>query len=221
MTLHITILTGGRPSLLERTLVSLERAAPKVVEDACVVALVNGKDDVALAALRGRAWVDRVYEHRDYRKGIGLAISMLMDLARLPSRGILLHLEDDWECSGGSWYDAGLEILHRHKDVGQVRLRRHVAASAVGGATSPYHMVTRRPLEWRQRSRQCLVAAAHYTFNPTLVRTDVATRIFPCASEFHAAQKFMRTRLLAAQLVPGAFRHTGGNNSLREKGGAP
>lgn len=221
MTLVLTILTGGRPALLERTLASVERSVPKLVESARVVALVNGKDDVALAALRGRAWVDHVHEHREYRHGIGAAISMLMDLARLPPSGILLHLEDDWECSPGTWYDAGLELLHRHRDIGQVRLRRHVERSCVGQATSSYHMVTRRPLDWQPRGRQCLVARAHYTFNPTLVRTELAKRIFPCASEFHAAQKFMRTHLLAAQLLPGAFRHTGGANSLREKEGAP
>lgn len=219
MTLVLTILTGGRPELLERTIASVERSAPAVVEQARVVALVNGDDEVSIATLRRRPWVDEIHEHRPFRLGIGEAISRLMSLVPLQERGTLLHLEDDWECSPGGWYEVGLDLLQRHKDIGQVRLRRHASMSAVGQATSRYHMVTRQPLDWQPRGKRCLVARAHYTFNPTLVRTEVARRIFPCDSEFHAAQKFHRTGLLAAQLLPGAFRHTGGSNSLRENGG--
>jgi hypothetical protein len=121
----------------------------------------------------------------------------------------LLHLEDDWETTT---LDAG--ALARAADVladptvGQVRLR-HRSEQVLDR-----HMVTRRPIVWTTGDRQRR-GDAHFTFNPGMVRADVADRVFPAVDEVDAQRRFLTTGLDVVQLEPGVFRHTGEFDSRR------
>lgn len=218
--LVITILTGGRPALLGRTLSSLERHSPQVLADARVVALVNGGDAPSVATVRERPWIDHVDTWEGDVMEIGAAVTRLWETAQLSEARYLFHLEDDWGCSG-AWYDAAKRIFAREPKVGQVRLRRDVPQSAVGHAVMRYHMVTGAPLHWEDRRAGHLryrVARAHLTFNPAVLRAELALGLFPCKSEQDAARKYHQTQLLVAQARPGAFGHLGtGELSLRER----
>lgn len=104
MTTVVTILTGGRPALLQKTVTSLALRAPGLVESARVVALVNGHDERATKLLGGLGWVDRVVRHdAPAMLPIGAAFSKLMDAAALPTAKYLFHLEDDWLCLNAGW----------------------------------------------------------------------------------------------------------------------
>lgn len=223
MNLLVTVLCGGRPKLLSRTLSSFASNAPEVAENARVVVLLNGDDPVSDRVLADCPWIDEVLRHCEGRLPIGKAISKLMDEAQVGRAEHLLHLEDDWNCLRGGWWPHALEVLRREKKVGQVRLRRWFSSAHPQQSVSRYHMLTRRVLKWQERrgsKGRYAVARAHFTFNPTVVPTSVAGRVYPCRDEMDAAHKFNCTRLLAAQLLPGAFAHLGvGDLSLREKTG--
>ena len=223
--LAITILTGNRPALLKRTLLSIEERCPTLVAESHAVVLVNGADPQTLKIVERTKWLKDVHVRQNEGQEIapiGTAISELM--ARVPEHvEHVLHLEDDWEFLGTSnaFYERAKWILRRHPEVGQVRLRRHVSQSVVGQRTSRYHMVTKRLIHWRT-NRASLgfdyeIGDAHLTFNPTLVRRPMLDTLFPCEGERDAASKFLSTRSMVAQLLPGEFRHIGDKDSLRER----
>jgi glycosyltransferase involved in cell wall biosynthesis len=210
--LGIGLLTGGRLSLLRRTIDSLLRQCPGLLEESVVVALLNGDDPETAAFLEGLPFIDEQLRHGPGVLPIGAATSLLMEtLARRPEIGTILHLEDDWvaQGEGAGWLERGRRILDEMPGVGQVRLR-HAEEKVL-----TRHMVTGRPLCWERRQGFLLAASAHFTFNPSLIRAAEVPAVFPCGSETEAQRRFLKTGLATAQLLPGVFRHTGGEQSRR------
>jgi len=78
-----------------------------------------------------------------------------------------------------------------------------------------HHMVTRRTIRWERRPGFLLAPAAHYTFNPSLIRAGDVPAIFPCRSEEEAQRHFLRAGFATAQWLPGLFRHIGAHRSRR------
>ncbi len=206
--LAISILTGRRPAYLRATVRSLLRHAAHAVNRAHVVLMINGPDDATLEYVESLEWVDElvVTGHAKVRP-IGDATSELFSRCARKQRPYYMHLEDDWRCGGPGWIAKSLSILSRHRVVGQVRIRN------VAERVSRSHLITHKLIKWKRRDGYRL-GLAHYTFNPSIVRTRDALKIFPCGHEIHAMRKFVKTGLQTAQLVPGAFRHIGAD-SLR------
>lgn len=208
--LVVTVLTGGRPALLRRTLDALEAQAGPRLGRWAVIALANGGDPPTLAELGRRAWI-RVEDRPGPIRPIGSALSELVGLATASGRRFALHLEDDWACGlpPSGWLDPAAHALS-DPNVGQVRLRlEREKVLAV-------HMATGRRIRWTQAADHKR-GNAHYTFNPTLVRTEDLSKIFPCSGEREAQAKFLALGLEVVQLIPGAFRHLGDDASLRRR----
>lgn len=219
--LAITILTGGRPRLFKRTVDHLKKNALGVLQDAHVVMLVNGADDMTMRIARATPHVDDlIVSEAKPLLTIGAAVSRLME-AVPPSVRYVLHLEDDWECVRPGWFERARWLLDRHPKIGQVRMRLHVSAAVPTQAVSRYNMVTKRLIKWEDHRTSLgwtfREGDGHFTFNPALVRREILPVVYPCDGELDAAQKFYRTRLRTAQLMPGYFRHIGGSDSLRER----
>lgn len=207
--LVVTILTGRRPHLLERTLKSAEVAIGDVLEDARVIAFVNGADDESRAVCRSFPWVDGALLALSWLP-IGEATSWCAGFAE-PSR-YWLHLEDDWECLSApeSWLTESIALLDSGK-VDQVRLRD--ASEKV----LKKHMVTGAPINWTQEGHFD-IGEAHLTFNPFLMRVSDISDAFPCTGERNAQKKWLAAgHKMVAQHHPGLFRHIGGGESLRGK----
>jgi glycosyltransferase involved in cell wall biosynthesis len=202
--LGISVLTGGRPDLLERTLTAFASRWPDQVEDAHVVALLNGPDTASLNVLEQAGWISRILTYERDVLTIGMATSIVTAAATShPAVEYLLHLEDDWETR-----TVDIEALVRGASflrdpgVGQVRLRHRSEPCLT------QHMISGRTIEWSQRDdhrRGC----AHFTFNPSLILRDVADRVFPAVDERDAQRRFLATGLEVVQLEPGAFAHIG------------
>ena len=208
----ITILTGGRPELLRRTIRSLEAMAPGLLEHNPVVLMINGADAPTREVAAGLAFVDRCILHEGGILPIGVATSTAVAaLARFPDVRHVLHIEDDWEALAPEygWLDRACRILDELPHVGQVRLRHR------SEPVLQQHMLTRRPIQWQPHAGFTVAPAAHYTFNPGLIRAADVCRVFPCASETEAQARFLSARLATAQLLPGVFRHIGTDHSLR------
>ena len=189
---------GRRPELLQPTVDALELAAPGLLAQAPLVVL----DDGAEPALEGSPLVD-LRLRRPARCPEGEATSLLLEAARLAQVELILHLGGGWVAAttDAGWLERAAAILRSAPDVGQVRLR-HSAERVLD-----HHMVTRRPLEWRDRGGWLWSPSAHFTFNPSMLRAADLARVLPAASERAAQERFLELRLASAQLLPGVFHH--------------
>lgn len=202
--LGISLLTGGRPELLERTVRSFEGRWPEQVRAAHVVALVNGPDERSLGVLEQAGWIDRILTYENEPLTIGMATSVVVAaVTGHPGVELLLHLEDDWET-----HTVDVEALIRaaaflgDPAVGQVRLR-HRSEPCLD-----HHMISGRAIEWNQH-KDHRRGTAHFTFNPSLITREVADRVYPAVDERDAQRRFVDAGLDVVQLEPGAFSHIG------------
>ena len=218
----VTVLTGARPALLERTLASVEATAPGLLGTAHVTVLRHSGDQGTAGVIYAhRAVIDEVLEVGDPPM-IGDAWTTLMGSALAAGRRWVLHLEDDWESVTfhASWLDHARRVLADRGDVTQVKARHRREW------VLPHHMVTREPLVWHpDAAHRCLVADAHWTFNPALMRcADVAEVLAGGSGDHEKAVQRLAHRLGyrgCAQLLPGVFAHiggvTGGPDSVRHR----
>ena len=206
----VTILTGGRASLLADTLDSTERICPGLLDSAGVYALRQGTDQATADVLwRHMPRINHLTE-QDRIHPIGDALSQLAVLAAGSGRRYWLHLEDDWRAIStvDGWLDAARGALDEHEQVGQVRLRH------LGDDVSERHMITREEIRWERRG-PVRIAEAHWTFNPTLMRVSDIGRVYPCGGEMEAMRRVRDAGLpLAAHACPGMWTHIG-DESLR------
>lgn len=212
----VTILTGGRPSLLADTLESVRRHADGLLDTALVIALNNGGDTQTGRVLsRHDDVIDRMFTTKQMLP-IGPAVSQLAHRVVRSGKPWWLHLEDDWRCHPcGDWLDATRMIFEVSPRVSQVRLR--LADEPVLSR----HMVTREKLRWREMDWFRLSPDAHYTLNPSLVRTSDVEDAWPAEGERAAQRRWRKAgHREVAQLVPGVFAHTG-KTSLRRTTGSP
>lgn len=205
----VTILTGLRPALLAATVASVQDTAPGLLASAHVTVLHNGADPDTSDLLDGYDWVDRRIVIDGPQLAHGPATSALF--GGLPDRPYLLHLEDDWAAVSlhEGWLDAARAVLDADPEVGQVRLRHR------GDRVLPRHMVTGRPIAWTPHHiAGASTAVAHWTLNPSLMRTAEIGALWPADDESQAMRRFAASGALTAQLDPGVFTHLGGDASL-------
>lgn len=211
--LVITLLTGRRPELLENTLHRMQLCAPGLLRRAHVIVMHNSGDPETAAVLDKYAdFIDDTVTTQNLLT-IGEATSRLARLAHLTDRKYWLHLEDDWALlpTTPDWLAQAQTILHSRPNIFQVRLRHHTET------TLDRHMVTSRPIRWAACAGYRMSVDAHYTANPSLLRTRDIAKIWPAEGEREAQRNAHRAGLrVVAQLMPGGFVHTGGDKSLRE-----
>jgi glycosyltransferase involved in cell wall biosynthesis len=208
--LGISILTGGRPGLLERTLSSFARKWPAQAEAAYTFAFVNGPDEQSRAVIEDAGWVDRIVTYEQGVLRTGMATSFVV--GAVAGRGavdVVLHLEDDWETRTVD--DEALvraAAILDDESVGQVRLR-HCSEAVLGR-----HMLTHEEIVWRPRDGY-RTGNAHFTFNPSLMRSGLADRVFPADDQRDAQRRFLATGREVVQVEPGVFAHLGEKHSRR------
>lgn len=211
------MLTGRRLPLLRDTLSSLRRTVGDLGL-AHVIVYLNGKDDETDAYVRSLPYVTHyLYRATPNPEPIGNAVSRLVELVPSMSR-YHMHLEDDWRCvaENGTFILDAMTLLERRSDVGQIRMR--LASEKV----LKHHLITKAGAPWKDETYAGIkyrTAKLHFTFNPSLVRVADLPKIYPANHENVAMERYMKHFTKIAQLVPGAFRHTGDDASLRAKMG--
>lgn len=210
----LTILAGGRPMLLTRTLNGID---DMMTRGAAVV--LNQADERSMCVLDGYSDIRAIEPDEFGVRTIGEGVAACAALALDSGRPYWLHLEDDWlaDTADPDWLGRAVRVLATRPEVAQVRLR-HVGERVLG-----YHMITRKPIRWTPDAELGITTGeAHWTFNPSLCRTRDIAPLFAMGvkSERHAQQVVMsRGPKVIAQLYPGVFRHIGGDDSLADKTG--
>ena len=204
----IAVLTGRRPHLLKRTLDAL----PSWLWDSAHTVVMHNSGDDETAKLLSDYEIDLKYTCLDGLWPIGQASSHLFKLAQAERRSFTLHVQDDWLCHDQSdeWLLTALRILDGRPEVKQVRLRR------VSERVSINHLVDGQRIHWNSADGYRWSRRAHYTLNPTLMRTeDLLTDI---ESERDGMRQFLLAGHHVAHLTPGVFAHIGGHGqSLRQR----
>ncbi|RYE40750.1 MAG: glycosyltransferase [Hyphomicrobiales bacterium] len=210
----VSILTGHRPALFQRSMGALQQRADGLLRTVPVVVLINGSDPETEHYARSLPFVDEVIATAGAIAGVGEATSRVIE-ALLAGGDLpyVLHLEDDWfACSvDNTWAERAISILGADEMIGQVRLRHR------SDTVLTRHMVTGRPISWEERDGFLYSPSAHFTFNPSLTRAAELRTLLPCASEAEAQRRFLATGLGVAQMIPGMFRHIGDQQSLRRR----
>lgn len=209
--LTIAVLTGHRPALLSATLEAMASRQAGIWGTATRVVVHNGADPATSEVLDRYQWHHRtVLEGR--LRSIAEASQYLMQLVADADQPYVMRLEDDWEADETVWWDDAVGLL---EECGQVRLRK---------ADEPVmtdHRITGRPIRWQDTTNGHRWApSAHFTHNPTLMRTWDLIALAGYTDEVDAARRMVDAGWASAQHQPGVFRHLGaGRLSLKRNGG--
>lgn len=206
----ITILTGRRPKLLNKTIGSLQEKVPGLLDSNYVIMFNNACDKKTVDLIEKFDFVDKLIE-RKRTVSIGRAMSMLAKEVKKTDEYIWFHLEDDWECMNGGWLDKATELI-LNPEISQVRLRLDNEPAL------RTHMITGEPIRWQYKLGHKIANKAHFTQNPNLIRVEDVDNIFPATGERVAQKNWMNNGMKkVAQMIPGSFKHIGDKDSLRAK----
>lgn len=189
----ITVLTGRRHDLLDRTLRNIPPATVFVNDisrDPRSVEIAKQHD------CQVSGWEEWT--------GVGESMSRIAEwVKQFP--GYWMHVEDDWSARGPIPFDECFTFLDHHPEVGQVRLRRR------SDGASGRNYLTKARIEWT--GGRILTGNAHATWNPTICRTSDA-ELYPVEGEVEFMRNHSERYELNAQ-HPGCFTHTGDGRTLR------
>jgi glycosyltransferase involved in cell wall biosynthesis len=229
MKIPLGILTYRRAEYLDRTLDTffhVNHACLEVFKP--VIVLVQGRDDNTMSVLSKHQ--DRINRVISLKSNHGCAWGYTLLNQELIEEGteLVMHLQDDWESTEPltnylnkdpfSGYDLSygiFDLFRKRKDVGYIRLR-----SCRWSKVSNINRVTQKAIKWSMWAtnspKYCriLTGLAHYTFNPTIIRTSVLKKILPVTEELDAMEKYQKLGLLTAQLRANCFMHIGNNRAL-------
>lgn len=203
MDVTIAVLTGQRPELLREMLAAMVEHQPDLWAGAAKVVVHNSADAATAAVLDEHDWDERVVLSGHLR-GIAEASQYLIRAACTVDRRYVLRLEDDWLAHPVDFYHVAVKLLESDFNVGQVRLRRS------SEKVMTKHRVTKQTMVWRElEGGHRWASSAHYTHNPSLMRTWDNAAIAGYTDEVDAARKFYASGWSTVQHFPGVFAHAG------------
>jgi hypothetical protein len=201
----ITMLSGTRPHLLEKTLSHLP---VYLLNSMC--GLANGEDQETIDVYRSFGIEPLVTESL---LDIGNATSYLASIAEHSGKTYWLAFQDDWQfiTLDTNWLQRAKKAL---RSTYQVRLRHY------SDPVLTTHQYSKKPIKLKY-TKYGSWGVMHWTFNPALMRCEDIKHIFPAESE-KDAQKIAHkaNKDLVHQLYPGCFLHLGWDDSLKAKTGS-
>jgi hypothetical protein len=198
----VTMLSGARPKLLDRTLSNLH---DYIIAN--MIGLANGGDKETIEVYKNYG-VNPIVT--PYLLPTGSATSFLADLAFSSKKGYWLQLQDDWDfiTQDDMWLERAKKALQESH---QVRLRHF------SDPVKQTHMYTKKP--FKLKTSGCgKVGKMHWTFNPTLQKCKTIPSVFPNVSERDSQKRAVESnKSIVTQLYPGCFLHNGWEDSLIDK----
>lgn len=213
--LTIAVLTGQRPEMVAATLASFVENQPEAWAAATRVVLHNSGDRETGEVLDRFSWHERRTLDGQLR-GIGAATNHLLQMIGEADSTYVLRLEDDWHANDTPFLADSIRLLDS-PHVRQVRLRK------ISEPVLKFHQITKQPIRWNEQdSGHFLSRSAHFTYNPSLMRTWDAVALGGSENETAAQRKYVAAGWGSAQHSPGVFSHLGDHRaglSLRLSGG--
>jgi len=231
MRVPLGIITYQRPDYLGRTLTSFFNVNYDCLEEfRPVVVLVQGMDDATMRVLdRFKERIDRIISLKS-NHGCAWGYSLLNQELLEEGTDLVMHLQDDWlstepithylyedDFSGYKNNKGIFQLFEEREDVGYARLR-----SATWSKVSIVNRISKKTIKWKKWdtkfNKYCriVIGNAHFTFNPTIIRTSVLKRMLPVTEEHDAMEKYHKLGLLAGQVRGNCFMHIGEERATTE-----
>ena len=224
MRIPLGVITYQRPDYLNRTLTSFFNVNYDCLEEfKPIIVLVQGMDGSTMNVLdHFKEHIDRVISLKS-NHGCAWGYTLLNRELLEEGTDLVMHLQDDWlsteplthylyedRFSGYKNNKGIFQLFEERQDVGYIRLR-----SLVWSKVSIVNRITKDRIKWKRMdtkfNKYCriVVGNAHFTFNPTIIRTSVLRRLLPVTGERDAMEKYHKMKLLAAQVRGNCFMHIG------------
>jgi hypothetical protein len=230
MQIPLGVITYRRPKYLRKTLDSFFRLNYDVLEVfKPVVVLVQGADTHTMGVLNHfHNYIDRVIELKG-NHGCAWAYTLINQELLEEGTDLVMHLQDDWLSTEPLTHylfedryehNKGIkQLFDERQDVGYLRMR-----SARRSSISSKNRITKEKIRWKkfgskyERYNRVLIGNAHYTFNPSIIRTSVLRKILPVVKERDAMEKYHKLDLLTGLLNGNCFIHIGRDRATTKIG---
>jgi len=217
MKIPVGILTYKRAAYLKRTVESFLDLNSDRLEMFPLILLVQGGYDKNTDLV-----IDEYYHFFNRilisKENLGCAegYNEIMGYSLMKNTELVMHLQDDWESrdSLANYIDEIIELFEKHEDIGYIRLRAWRLGTRVCGR----NRITKKGISYDKVSDNIAKTTAHYTFNPTIIRSSVLKQILPFTEELDAMGKYHNLNMKAAQLYANCFRHIGEARAFISKG---
>lgn len=226
------ILTYQRPEYLEIALESFFKLNYECIDIfSPVVVLAQGADDDTLNLVYNKfgTYIDKVIELKS-NHGCSWGYTFLNQELLEENTDLVMHLQDDWKSTeplthylgkdsfSGYENNKGIfQLFEEREDVGYIRLR-----SSHWSKVSNVNRISRKRIKWNnwgtkfKKYVRVVIGNAHYTFNPTIIRTSVLKKILPVSEERDAMEKYHKLNLLVGHLRSNCFMHIGHDRAITE-----
>lgn len=215
MKIPVGILTYKRAEYLKRTIESFMDLNHDRLEMFPLILLVQGGYDkeTDLVIERYYRFFNRILISKE-NLGCAEGYNEVMGYTLLRRTELVMHLQDDWESrdSLSTYIDEIIDLFKQHEDIGYIRLRAWRLGTRVCGK----NRITRTGISYDKVSENIAKTTAHYTLNPTIIRSSVLKEMLPINKELDAMRKFHNLDMRAAQLYANCFRHIGEARALSE-----
>jgi len=202
----VTIITYKRPRYFEKTLTSFINLNKSELNRFPIIIIVQGESDQDTERI--------IEEHKkhifktiytDVNLGCAPGYSMLMAETLKLNVPYIIHLQDDFESREPlfGYMSELIAFLSKNRHVGYVRLR------STADKVNDYNVISRRKIKYIKSPASVWTGNAHFTFNPTIVKSSVIQKIIPTTSERDAQEKYQRLGLKSGQLFAKCFSHIG------------
>lgn len=215
----LTVLTGRRPELLQRTLESIKDVVDRCTFSSAIV--WDPEDDESKGLLRAAGIGPP--QHFQKRLKNGPAVSACARDFLGSDYDVWLHIEDDWELLPDraalepDWFEVASELA-TNQDIGQVRLREieHLGGLVPvqypegvrflgdGSGCANRNWVSSKYVEWRTEPEWPFMVSAdsnntspaHATFNPCMWNRKLVEQVFwsPVRDELQAMDRMHAAR---------------------------
>jgi len=208
MKIPVGILTYKRAEYLKRTIESFLDLNSDRLEMFPLILLVQGGYDKETELI-----IEKYYHFFNRtlisRENLGCAegYNEVMGYTLLRRTELVMHLQDDWESreSLSKHIDEIIDLFKAHEDIGYIRLR----AWGLGTRVCGRNRITREGISYDKVSENIAKTTAHFTLNPTIIRSSVLKQMLPITKELDAMGKYHSLDMKAAQLFANCFRHIG------------
>lgn len=208
MKIPIGILTYKRAEYLKRTLESFLDWNRSKLDVFPLTLLVQGGLDKETKSVIERydSFLNKVLISKD-NSGCAKGYNEVMGHVLLRETELVMHLQDDWESrdSLSKYIDEIVDLFKEHGDIGYIRLR----AWRLGTRVCGQNRITRKGISYDKVTKNIAKTTAHFTLNPTIIRSSVLKQMLPISKELDAMHKYHSLDMKAAQLYANCFRHIG------------
>lgn len=202
----VTVLTYRRPAYLERVLKSFFEVNREILECLSMIVLVQGSKGEETDHVINK-YKEHFYHVIYSGSNIGVAAGysrVMMEALKLKS-SYIIHLEDDFLSneSLSPYLSELVGLLKKADNVGCIRLR------SLKNNVLNYNMVSGKRTNYKRVTKNIAVGNAHFTFNPTITKSEVIEKIISVTSEERAMEKYHKLGLKTGQLLAECFTHIG------------